>query len=296
MLIVSPQFQAHLNGEATTHCYCWKLERKDGLVLGFTDHDAPLAFDGVTFEPQTGFNATQAESELGLSVSTMDVEGALSSEAIDAEDIRQGKYDGATVETFLVNWTDVSQRLLMRKSVIGRIELTDGAFKVELQSLAATADKRVGRLVTRRCDAELGDTRCGVNVQTASHKVTGAVLATIRQGMFRVSGLEEKPERWAEHGRLHWVTGALSGQVSTVVLQQQDATGITVTLETVPLAPVLIGDTFELIAGCDHTFETCKAKFANGLNFRGFPHLPGDEAVYAYPNGNAIFDGAALVP
>jgi uncharacterized phage protein (TIGR02218 family) len=37
-------------------------------------------------------------------------------------------------------------------------------------------------------------------------------------------------------------------------------------------------------AGCDKSFATCKAKFSNPTNFRGYPYMPGNDAVIAYPN------------
>lgn len=296
MLNVPIALQAHLDGEATSHCYCWKLVRTDGVALGFTDHDEPLEFDGLVHAPQTGFSASGAEAELGLSMSTMDVEGALSSSAIDADDIRNGRYDAATVETWLVNWQDVSQRLLMRNSIIGRIELADGAFKVELKSLAAAADRKAGRLITRRCDAQLGDARCGVAIEGFEHNVGGTVSAVTRSIAFLSSGIASKPARWAENGKVIWTSGANTGAESKVILHETAGTSATLTLAEAPTAPIVAGDTFTLRAGCSHTFEVCKVRFANGANFRGFPHLPGDEAVYAYPNGTGIFDGGVLVP
>jgi len=34
---------------------------------------------------------------------------------------------------------------------------------------------------------------------------------------------------------------------------------------------------------CDKRFATCRDRFANGINFRGFPHIPGNDFVIAYP-------------
>jgi len=51
---------------------------------------------------------------------------------------------------------------------------------------------------------------------------------------------------------------------------------------------------FRVVAGCDKTAETCRAKFSNFLNFRGFPHIPGDDWVTAYPKNGAVHDGSSL--
>ena len=45
---------------------------------------------------------------------------------------------------------------------------------------------------------------------------------------------------------------------------------------------VAAGDGFTIRAGCDKQFATCKAKFGNGANFRGFPHMPGNDFVTTF--------------
>ena len=97
---------AHLARPATTLAHGWRLTRKDGVVLGFTDHDAPLHFAGMVFEAATGLSATEAEATLGLAATTSEVEGALASAAISEADIRAGRFDGARVEIFAVDWQD----------------------------------------------------------------------------------------------------------------------------------------------------------------------------------------------
>lgn len=43
-----------------------------------------------------------------------------------------------------------------------------------------------------------------------------------------------------------------------------------------PFVDLLPGDAVELVKGCDHSLETCKAKFDNVINFGGFPYIPSD--------------------
>jgi uncharacterized phage protein (TIGR02218 family) len=59
--------------------------------------------------------------------------------------------------------------------------------------------------------------------------------------------------------------------------------GATATIELwQPMAlDILADDTFTVTAGCDKRFATCRAKFANAVNFRGFPHMPGPDYVLA---------------
>lgn len=291
-----PALQAHVQGDVTTLAFCWTVRRRDGLVLGFTDHDAPLDLGGVIHDPKTGFNASIAESELGLQTGTMDLDGALASDRISAEDLQAGKYDRAKVETWLVNWSDPQARALLRTAVIGRIEISGNAFKVELQSLAEAMDKRRGRLVRRRCDAELGDVRCGKDMSGTAWRGTGTVTSVSGAADFMASGLSAFGEQWFENGTIEWLSGSNAGLTSQIAVHETQGRNALFSIWLPMAKPIVSGDTFTATVGCDKHFATCNAKFANGQNFQGFPHLPGNDAVYSYVNGDGIFDGAPLVP
>lgn len=295
MTPLPPGLAAHVAGTAISLCHCWTVRRKDGVAIGFTDHDETLVLDGIAHDPQTGFNASAAEAELGLKTATMDVEGALRSDRINDQDLRAGKYDQAVVETWLVNWQSPGDRIRLRTSRIGRIEISGDSYKAELQGMAEATDRRTGRLIRRQCDAELGDGRCALDISGAAYMTAGTVLAATAT-MLDVSGCGGFDEGWFEQGALHWTSGANAGTVSKVAGTAADGVSMRLALWLPPAMPVANGDGFNLYAGCDKRFETCKAKFANGLNFRGFPHLPGNDAVYTYVNGDGLFDGGVLTP
>lgn len=287
---------AHLAGSVTTVCQCWRLTRADGIVMGFTDHDLPLEFDETSFEPQTGFSASEAQHSLGLSVDSVDVEGALSSAGVREQDIAAGLYDGALVETFLVSWASSADFALLRKAVIGRITLKDGRFVAELQSMAESLDRPDGRTVRRNCDAELGDRRCGFSLAAEGFHGVGVVLALEAADTVRVSGLEPFAAGWFSNGLVTWTSGGSTGLSDRIIDHRVASDGARLTLWPGRPSPPAAGDGFAVVAGCDKAFATCKAKFANELNFRGFPHLPGNDAAYGYVTDDGVFDGGPLVP
>ncbi|HVW55370.1 MAG TPA: DUF2163 domain-containing protein [Rhizobiaceae bacterium] len=296
MSLYPPGLASNLAGTATTVCQCWKLTRKDGTVLGFTDHDLPLVVDGVSFEPQTGFTASEARSSLGLAVDTVDIEGALSSTAIDEADIEAGRYDGAIVETMLVNWQEPADFAMIRKAVVGKITRNDGALTAELESLTQSLDQPNGRYARRGCDAELGDTHCRFDLTRAGFSGDGTVISRETEDTLLVSGLDTFEAGWFANGLLTWTSGASSGTAERIVEHQVKPDGVALKFwQDGPVQPEP-GDTFHIVAGCDKSFETCKAKFANPLNFRGFPHLPGNDAAYGYVTDGEEFDGGPLVP
>lgn len=285
----------HFAQDVTSICHCWRLSRKDGHVTGFTDHDRSLAVDGTLFEPETGLSASEARQSLGLSVDTVDIEGALSSDRIRDEDIAAGLYDGATVETFLVNWRRPEEFALVRTATVGKITRADGRFVAELESLVHRLDQPNGRYVTRKCDAELGDGRCGVDLGQSVFNGAGAVEAVEGPDMLRVSALGGIETGWFSFGTLLWTSGARQGRMERIVDHRAGEVSAVLTLQAGVGPPIGAGDAFALVAGCDHSFATCKAKFANALNFRGFPHLPGNDAAYAYVTDGGVFDGGPVV-
>ncbi|GGA93600.1 hypothetical protein GCM10011491_22250 [Brucella endophytica] len=295
MTPIPQPLESHLRGNATTHCFVWIIRREDGVALGFTDHDRPLEVSGVACEPQTGMSGSEASAGLGLSVDSAEIEGALSSAAIDKADIERGLYDGASVETWLVNWSAPDERVLLRRSTIGKITQADGRFVAEVKSSAAALDKIRGRRIMRACDAEVGDGRCGVNANDPRYAGTGTVLEP-GDAAFAASGLGGFQAGWFANGILRWLSGANAGREAVVVSHVSSAGAARLSLRDIPGAPIAAGDTFRVIAGCDKSFATCKAKFANAVNYRGFPHLPGNDAAYAYVSGDDEFDGGPLVP
>jgi uncharacterized phage protein (TIGR02218 family) len=296
MIELTQALKDHLGQDVTTLAYCWTITRSDGQTFGFTDHDASISIAGVVHDPQTGLTTTAVETELGMAVSTMDVEGALRSDKISAEELRAGKFNGAEVATTLVNWCDSAQRVVLRKAKIGKVEISGGAFKAELQSLTEALDKRRGRLVRRKCDAELGDARCKKLLSPGVFQATGVVTAITGASDFTVSGLTGFDAQWFEGGTIEWLTGQNAGTFGTVEMHQKSDSGGRIATWLPPPNPIALADTFRINAGCNKTFATCKEKFANNMNFRGFPHLPGNDAVYSYVDGSGIFDGAPLVP
>jgi uncharacterized phage protein (TIGR02218 family) len=291
-------FAEHLAGEATTVCQCWKLTRKDGVVSAFTDHDLPLTVDGVACKPGLGFVASEARSSLGLGVDTVDVEGALSSADLSEDDIEAGLFDGATVETYLVNWAEPAQFARIRKAVIGKITMSDGRFVAELQSMAQSLDQPNGRTVRRVCDAELGDARCRFDLGQAGFTASGAVASVETADTIIVTGLGGFAPGWFANGIITWTSGGAAGRTARIVDHVVRSGEVALVLwdaGTSGPGP-MPGDAFTVVAGCDKRFETCKAKFANQLNFRGFPHLPGNDAAYGYVTDGGSFDGGPLVP
>lgn len=294
MKTLSPALDSHLQSIATTLSWCWKITRRDATVLGFTDHDGTISFDGVDYRPDSGFTASALTANLGLAVDDVEVEGALSADVLTEADLGSGVYDGAAVEVWRVNWADPDQRELMRSGVMGEVERSGAAFRAEFRGLSHALQQPAGRVFQSGCDAELGDARCGVDLDDPAYKGAGQVIADLGDGWLSVTGISSFAEGWFSGGTVAMTGGAASGAVYRVRSHRRDGSGDVMGLWETPAVGLAAGDPFVVRTGCDKTFPTCRDRFANILNFRGFPHMPGNDFALGYPRtGDAANDGGS---
>jgi hypothetical protein len=212
---IPEEMAARIESGTATLCHVWVLTTSDGIVQGFTDHDRDLVLDGVTCRAASGWTAGAAEAAVGLVAGGLAVGGALDGDALTEADIASGRYDGARVALWKVDWTRTDLRVELQVGTIARMRRDGDRFVADLQGPLAALERVVGRAYGRDCDARLGDARCGVN-----------------------------------------------------------------------------RDAFPGL-GCDKRWATCVRVFANGLNFQGFPDIPGDDFLTAYPTEGGRHDGGS---
>ncbi|MGD9803808.1 MAG: DUF2163 domain-containing protein [Hyphomicrobiaceae bacterium] len=261
----------------TTLCWCWRIAPRSGSALGFTDHDRDIVFDGTTFEAASGFTASEIRESVGLSVDNLEVESALSSSRLSEAALAAGDFDDAEVEIYRVDWTDPASRVLVRRGSIGEVRRTGGAFAAEVRGPAHYLQQTKGRVFQYSCDAELGDQRCGINLMSPSHRAEGIVTSNLGDRVFATTDVGDFADGWFTRGLLTFLTGGNAGRAVEVKRHQRRVSDVTLELWQPPGAPLVLGDTFVVTAGCDKQHATCRAKFSNIVNYRGFPHMPGND-------------------
>lgn len=279
---ISTELQAHLDSGTTTLCWCWRLTRRDSVQLGFTDHDRDITFDGTLFEAAAGFTASEMRESVGLSVDNLEVGSALSSERLSEADLAAGIYDDARVEIFRVNWAAPEQRVLMRSGSLGEVRHAGLAFTAEVRGLSHYLQQPKGRLHQFTCDADLGDDRCKVMLSDPAMRGEGTIASVVSERRFTASGLGDHADDWFSRGLLTFTSGAAQGQSIEVRTHSKVAEVVSMELWAAVRAPLVAGQSFVVTAGCDKHLATCRAKFENVGNFRGFPHMPGNDFVTAF--------------
>lgn len=296
-MALSTEFEAHLASGLTSVARCWKLRRRDGTVYGFTDHDVDLSFGGTTYKADTGLTARALQQTTGLSIDNTEALGALSDASVSEADIRAGRYDGAEVEAWLVNWDDTDQRLLQFKGSIGEVTRGAGGFQAELQGLTEALNQPQGRAYQAPCSAILGDGSCGFDFDAVPGYQAEVAAEEVTDGtVFRFADFAGFEDRWFEKGRFEVLTGAAAGLVGVVKNDRLSLDGREIELWEALRAPIRAGDMLRIQAGCDKRFSTCRLKFDNAVNFQGFPHIPGEDWLMSTPVAQSNNDGTAWSP
>jgi uncharacterized phage protein (TIGR02218 family) len=295
MRAIPSLLQSRLESGVTTLARCHVLRRRDGVVMGFTDHDRDLVVDGVTCRAGTGLSASEATARLGLQVDGAELSGALADESLTEDDLAAGRWDAASVDIWLVDWSEPELNVLLASGTVGEVRREGCAFAAEMRSIADRLAQESGRLYTATCSADLGDRRCGVDLDDPTYKGLGSVVALAGASSFAAAGLDGFDDGAFTAGRLAFTSGANAGLAVEVKAHRVDDGAVTLVLWQAMPQPIGVGDAFAITAGCDKRFSTCRDRFGNSINFRGFPHIPGNDFVVRYPNqGESGNDGGSL--
>lgn len=280
MKTVSSGLLAHLAQPATQVRTLLRVTRRDGQVFGFTDADADLTFGGVLYRARTGLTGSAIDSGAALAADNLEVVGLLSGADITEADLEAGVWDGAAVRVSWVNAADLTQgELRLRDGELGQVQRANGKFTAEIRGLTDKLGKIITRSYLPTCDADLGDSRCGVAL--GGYTVAGTVTAVTDAANFTASAVASAAA-YFDFGLVTWTAGLNAGR--SMEVKQHQAGGVFTLLLAMP-QPVQVGDTFNAIAGCNKTFAQCRDKFSNVLRFRGYPHIPGIDKMLQVGGG-----------
>lgn len=281
-----------MNEVTTTRARAWALKRRDGVALGFTDHDRDLSFDGILFRAETGMTAKALMQTTGLAIDNTEAAGALSSAGLTEADILAGRYDAAELRIWDVDWSDVARRSLLFRGTLGEITRAGGAFRVEMCGLSQPLSTSGGRVFGTLCPAVLGDARCRFDLSKPGFAIDTRILTVTEAGAtLGLPALASFAAGWFAQGRVTFLGGAAAGLQGLVRRDLQVGGDRRIELWVAPGAVPAPGDALRIEAGCDKRFATCAKKFGNTANFRGFPHIPSEDWLTLLPQEGGANDG-----
>jgi uncharacterized phage protein (TIGR02218 family) len=272
MKTISTDLKTHLESEVTTLATCYKITRQDNTVLGFTNLDTDITYDSVTYNSNNNFDRNNLSLDKSFNNETSKIESILDSNLISENDLLTGKYDNAEVEIFIVNYKDLAMEdMILFSGFFGEVKYIDSKFTVELKSLNTKLDTTIGDYYTPTCRATFCDSKCTLTEST--YTFSGTVTTKTSNSEFYCSdtAVKDKTAQYFDYGYLTFTSGNNTGQSMEV---KQSNAGTIILNMSMPFS-IEVNDAFDIVAGCNKTFTTCKNKFSNAINFRGEPHVPG---------------------
>lgn len=276
MKMVPAALMLHVQGSLTTLSMCWKLTRRDGVILAFTEAATDLFINGLNYLSVAGFEPSAIDSSADMSVDNLEIDGLLNSGAFTAADISAGVYNDAKVSVFYVNRRSIGDGILqLTEGTTGQITTEQGRFKAEVRGALQPFQQSIISLFSKTCPATLGDGRCRADM--TGKTVTGSITTLLENRGFTDSARTE-PASYFAYGKVTFLTGACAG----LTIEVKHFNGGLVELLIPMPRPLLVGNAYRMTAGCDRSVATCRDKFNNILNFQGFPDIP-DPTSVMYP-------------
>ena len=267
---MSRWFEAPLS----TLAFCWRIARGDGVTIGLTSHDRDLRWGGVTYQAAPGMVPSAIERSAGMEADSVQLTGAVTTDLLTGDDLAARRWDGARLTLWAVDWTSpANDPVQLSRGQLGAVEMSQGQFSVELDGPSRVFDAAVTETVTPHCRANLGDEKCRVDL--AGRVVIAQVIAL--SGSEVTVGRALAPGDFA-YGSLLWADGPKAGLRVAILANE----ALSLTLAEGPDIEMSGPIQVELSQGCDRRFATCRDRFGNAVNFRGEPHLPGNDLLLRY--------------
>lgn len=282
----SAAFDQVLSSGAATLCRCVKLSRTDGIVVGLTDHDASLTVDSVTYTPASGFEASEQSTALGPANGEWDLQAALTDDRLSTEDLLTGKFDGATIDLLLVDWSNPSAYITQSAGTLGEVSARDGVFHAEVRGPFAAFDQVRGRVFSATSDGYGSDDGTAPTVSA-----TGTIASVLADNILTSTDAGAHVSGTFDGGLVRTSNG------EWIRIRRHTASGSTSQFELwhAPATAPKAGDAIALARGAALTFEDHVARFGSGEDFRGFPYMPGDDFALSYPaSSDGNLDGESL--
>jgi len=269
-----------LQGDETTTCtLLWELRRQDGTLQRFAALDCDIAWGGWVWSAAAPFDVSAAEMSRSLAAGQLELSGLLVAGQLAEADLLNGLYDHAAVRVIRVDWASPARGgQVVLAGRLGVVSAGPQSFSAEVLLPAALLQQGVVETVSPECRVALFSPRCGVS---AAAWTRSATVSAVSEAASLVASDFTEAAGWAAYGTVTPTSGANAGAVREV---RSHAAGGALALWEPFAAPLTPGTALRIAAGCDKRLATCRDRFGNVANFRGFPHLPGLDALLRYPD------------
>ncbi|MEO9470359.1 DUF2163 domain-containing protein [Parasphingorhabdus sp.] len=265
-----------LDQQVTTRAFAWRLEREDGVAFGFVSHDRDVSIDDFTYRAAPGMVPSTIALTDDLDYNNVEVEGVMTSAAITESDLLSGRWNGARLEILLIDWANPENEIVhLISGEFSEVVQSENRFRVEMLGPTSALDEPVAPLTSPSCRADFGGKGCKISLHRHQQH---CILAAVDGDGLEFEALAGEAALYG-FGELRWLTGENCGLSFAIM----SGSGNHILLADQPRGEVKSGDRALLTAGCNKMFATCRDRFNNVVNFRGEPHLPGNDLLTRYP-------------
>jgi uncharacterized phage protein (TIGR02218 family) len=253
-----------------------------GSVLRYSAAPTALFANGYTFALGPKFERSKTKIVIGTQVDELEVK--IYTEPTDLiggqpflQAAWQGQLDGALLQlerAFMPSYGDTSPgTVVLFAGRISDIDCSRTGIDLKCRShLELLNIQMPRRLWQSSCTHTFGDAMC--RFDRSSMQATFSAGPGSSEAQIATS-LSPTPPNLYIQGTVIGVTGANTGASRTVA----DMAGGSIYVRLAFLSPILPGDQFQLLPGCDRTLSTCKDIFNNVIHFGGFPYIPTPETA-----------------
>ncbi len=199
----------------TSLAYGWRLERRDGVTLGFTSHDRDIEVGGLLMRASPGMEPTSIVEKMGLEEGGLDVRGALTANAFTIRDMEAGRWDGAGLSVFSFDWTEPNLPIRpLASGRLGTISWSGDQFETVFNGPGARLDGPAAPFTTPTCRAAFCGAECGLNRMCFVRELT--VISLNGETANLAAGTTLPADVYA-FGTLRWLEGANCGSTSDIL-------------------------------------------------------------------------------
>lgn len=262
---------------------CFTFTLLTGVVLTYTNVDQPVIYNGATFSALGPLvQGLKYKASVGLEVDKQQITIAarpvdLVSGAPFLTALRDGAFDGATLQRDRVFLTAIGGTVVGGVTLFhGRISTIDVVGRTTA-TLTVASDLVIldyampSNIYSPSCLHTLYDVGCAVIRGT--YASNGMIASGSTASTIAFAGAQSSHAQ----GAIVFLSGVNANTRATV---KSVVSGSSLNLIYPLPTPCVIGDSFTVYFGCDHTRGTCQSVFSNLANYRGFPFVPPPQIAY----------------
>jgi uncharacterized phage protein (TIGR02218 family) len=256
--------------------YCLEISLENNSYIRLSSADEDITFEGNLYKAADSFGLSSSEEEVSSTKSNLGLIGIIEDQQISATRINNGVFDNAIIEIFILEKDNLeASKITISKGYLSDLQIDGDSFTFDIKPISSRLKTNIINIYSPTCRAKLGDSKCAKDL--TSYRSTGSVseVDTSNPRLKFSDDSRAESAGYYNYGTIKFTSGDNIGKKFEI--KKYKTPEIELLLPT--YEEIKIGDEYEITAGCDKRFSSCVDKFDNAINFRGEPHIPGNEKI-----------------